>query len=99
MALARGIAAEKRFTRPMPEKEPLPGTRGGDHDGVSIHSTRMPGRLAHHEVVFGALGQTLNLRHDTMSRECFMPAVVLAVKEVVKRRKFEVGLEDILGLS
>ena len=59
----------------------------------------MPGRLAHHEVVFGAAGQTLSLRHDTLSRECFMPALVLAVKEVVQRRELVVGLEGVLGLS
>ena len=99
LALARAIASEKRFIRPEPQKEPLPGTRGGDYDGISIHSTRMPGRLAHHDVVFGAAGQTLSLRHDTLSRECFMPAVMLAVKEVVKRRELVVGLEEILGLS
>ena len=99
LALARAMAAEKRFSRPAPEKEPLLGTRGGDHNGISIHSTRMPGRLAHHEVVFGTQGQTLSLRHDTMSRDCFMPALLLAVKEVAKRRKFEVGLEGILGLT
>jgi len=99
LALARAIASEKRFTRPESQKETLPGTRGGDYEGVSIHSTRMPGRLAHHDVVFGAAGQTLSLRHDTLSRECFMPALMVAVKEVVKRRELVVGLEEILGLS
>ena len=99
LALARAISAEKSFTHLVPEKEPLSGTRGGEYNGVSVHSSRMPGRLAHHEVVFGAQGQTLSLRHDTINRECFMPAVMLAVKEVVKRRKFEAGLEGILGLT
>jgi 4-hydroxy-tetrahydrodipicolinate reductase len=99
MALARAITAEKRFTRPEPEKEPLVGTMGGDYNGVAIHSTRMAGRLAHHEVVFGAAGQTLSLRHDTLNRECYMPALVLAVKEVVKRGELVVGLEGVLGLS
>ena len=99
LALARAIADDKRFTRPEAEKEPLPGTRGGDYSGVSIHSSRMPGRLAHHEVVFGAPGQTLSLRHDMLSRDSFMPGVVMAVKEVVKRRELVVGLEEILGLS
>jgi 4-hydroxy-tetrahydrodipicolinate reductase len=77
----------------------LPGTRGGEYSGVSVHSTRMPGRLAQHDVVFGAPGQTLSLRHDTLSRECYMPAVTLAIKEVVKRRDMVVGLEGILGLE
>lgn len=99
IALAKAMAAEKHFNRPEPEKEPLSGTRGGSYKGISIHSMRMPGRLAHHEVVLGALGQTLTISHDTLSRECFMPAVMLAVKEVVKRRDLVVGLEEILGLS
>lgn len=98
IALAQAIASNKRFTRPKPQKESLPGTRGGDYEGVSIHSTRMPGRLAHHEVVFGSAGQSLTLRHDMLSRESFMPGVVMAVKEVVKRRGLLVGLESLLGL-
>ena len=99
LKLARDIAAENWFTRPQPETEPLPGTRGGDYNGISIHSTRIPGRLAQHEVLFGAPGQTLSLRHDTISRECYMPGVLLAVKEVTKRRELVVGLESILGLG
>ena len=99
LGLARAIAGEKSFTRPEPEMESLPGTRGGEYKGVTIHSTRMPGRMAHHEVVFGIAGQTLSLRHDTISRECYMPALMLAVKEVVKRKELVVGLEEILGLS
>ena len=59
----------------------------------------MPGRLAHHEVLFGAPGQTLSLRHDTLSRECYMPAVMLAIKDVVNRRELVVGLESVLGLG
>ena len=99
IALAKAISGEKKFTRPEPEKEPLAGTRGGDYNGVSIHSTRMPGRLAHHEVFFGAPGQTLSLRHDTLSRECYMPAVMLAIKDVVNRRELVMGLESVLGLG
>ncbi len=99
IALARTIASEKSFTHPEPEKEPLPGSRGGEYNGVSIHSTRMPGRLAHHEVVFGTAGQILSLRHDTLNRECFMPALLMAIKEVVKRKELVVGLEEVLGLA
>ncbi len=99
LGLARAIAGEKKFTRPKPEMEPLAGTRGGEFNGVSIHSSRMPGRLAQHEVVFGIAGQTLSLRHDTISRECYMPALMLAIKDVVNRRELVTRLEDILGLS
>ncbi len=99
MALARAIATERAFKRPVPEREPLAGTRGGDFNGVTIHSTRMPGRLAAHEVLFGLAGQTLSLKHDTLTRECFMPGVLMAVKEVVKKREFVLGLESLLGLK
>ena len=100
LAIARGLAQGKGrpFTHPKPEKEPLPGTRGGEHQGVGVHSIRMPGRLAHHEVLLGAAGQTLSLRHDTLSRECYMPGVILAVREVVKRKGLILGLENILDL-
>ena len=86
------------FTRPAPEIEPVQGTRGGGLDGVSIHSVRMPGRSAHHEVILGTQGQTLSLRHDTIGRECYMPGVILAIKEVVKSKGLTVGLDKLLGL-
>lgn len=57
-------------------------SRGGEIGGISIHSVRLPGFLAHQEVVFGMPGQTLNIRHDTITRECYMPGVLLAIKKV-----------------
>ena len=57
-------------------------SRGGEIGGISIHSIRLPGFLAHQEVVFGMPGQTLNIRHDTITRECYMPGVLLAIKKV-----------------
>ncbi len=59
-----------------------PGARGAEIGGVSIHSIRQPGFLAHQEVIFGMAGQTLHIRHDAISRECYMPGVLLAVKRV-----------------
>ena len=58
------------------------GARGGAIGGVSIHSVRLPGYLAHQEVVFGMAGQTLTIRHDAISRECYMPGVLRAIKKV-----------------
>ena len=100
LALARNLrdGRDGPFTRPTPEKEPVEGTRGGELGGVSIHSVRMPGRMAHHEVVLGTQGQTLSLRHDTINRECYMPGVTLAIREVVKSKGLMVGLEKLLGL-
>ncbi|MDA0987862.1 MAG: 4-hydroxy-tetrahydrodipicolinate reductase [Chloroflexi bacterium] len=100
LALARNLreGRDGPFTRPSPEKEPVEGTRGGDVGGVSIHSVRMPGRMAHHEVLLGTQGQTLSLRHDTINRECYMPGVTLAIREVVKSKGLVVGLEKLLNL-
>ena len=100
LALAKSLreGRDGPFTRPSPEKEPVEGTRGGNVEGVSIHSIRMPGRMAHHEVILGTQGQSLSLRHDTLNRECYMPGVVLAIREVVKSKGLVVGLEKLLGL-
>ena len=65
---------------------------------MSIHSIRMPGRSAHHEVIFGAAGQTVTLRHDTLGRDCYMPGVIRCIQEVVARPGLVVGLENILEL-
>ena len=73
-------------------------SRGQDISGISIHSVRMPGLMAHQEVIFGAAGQTLSIRHDTINRECYMPGVMLAVKAVVKQKGFIYGLDKLLGL-
>ncbi len=73
--------------------------RGEIVEGINIHSVRLPGLLAHQEVVFGAAGQTLTIRHDTISRECFMPGVILAVKEVIHRKGLILGLDTLLGLG
>ena len=98
MALAQGLGQQRAFTRNYPERENLPGTRGGEYNGVSIHSLRMPGRSAHHEVIMGMAGQTITLRHDTLTRDCYMPGVIRCLREVVKKPGLVVGLENILGL-
>ncbi len=65
---------------PLVEKEFITGCRGGECHHIPIHSVRLPGYVASQEVILGALGQTLHLRHDTVSRESFMSGVVLCVK-------------------
>ena len=98
MALAKSIGDRKQFARNHPERENLPNTRGGEYNGVTVHSIRMPGRSAHHEVIMGAPGQTVSLRHDTLGRDCYMPGVLRCIREVVKRPGLVIGLENILGL-
>ena len=65
-------------------------------DEPPIHSVRLPGLVAHQEVVFGGLGQTLTLRHDSIARESFMPGVLLAVRRVGELDGLVVGLEHLL---
>jgi len=98
-AKAMAEAREAPFVRPQTEKENLPGTRGGEIAGVTIHSVRLPGLVAHQEVVLGGLGQTLTIRHDTISRESFMPGVLLAIREVMKRKELVLGLDRLIGLE
>ena len=101
LATARAMvsARGKPFVSPLTEKETLKGTRGGQSDGIAIHSIRLPGLVASQEVIFGALGQTLSIRHDTISRESFMPGVILAIKEVIKRHGLIYGLDILLNLG
>ncbi|MBS4032678.1 MAG: 4-hydroxy-tetrahydrodipicolinate reductase [Clostridiales bacterium] len=80
------------------ELEKVKGARGGDMNGVHLHSVRLPGLVAHQEVIFGGLGQTLTIRHDSLSRTSFMPGVILAVKEVMGRQDVVYGLENLLNL-
>ena len=94
MADARG----KPFSRP-PEGGKTSSSRGEPVEGITIHSVRLPGLLAHQEVILGGPGQTLSIRHDTISRECFMPGVILAIREVVKRQGLVYGLDTLLGLQ
>lgn len=77
----------------------LPGARGADVDGIRVHSVRLPGLIAHQEVVLGTEGETLTIRHDSMNRSSFMPGVLLAVRNVLDRPGLTVGLEPLLGLD
>jgi len=93
MAQARG----KPFYRPAESGE-ISGSRGEQVEGITIHSVRLPGLMAHQEVILGTTGQTLRIRHDTINRQCYMPGVILAIKEVVKRQGLVYGLDALLGL-
>lgn len=99
-ATAEGMLAARGrpFSRNVPEREPLPGARGAELGGVSIHAVRLPGMVAHQEVIFGGTGETLTIRHDSMGRESFMPGVLLAVRKVPALDRLVLGLEGLLGL-
>jgi 4-hydroxy-tetrahydrodipicolinate reductase len=93
MLAARG----RSFEPPAVPGEDSP-SRGRAVDGINIHSVRLPGFMAHQEVILGGDGQTLRIRHDQISREAFMPGVLLAVKDIVKNPRFVYGLDTLLDL-
>jgi 4-hydroxy-tetrahydrodipicolinate reductase len=96
---ARAIAAARDQAAATPGSESVAGVRGGEVDGVRVHSVRLPGLVAHQEVIFGGQGEVLTLRHDSLDRSSFMPGVLLAVQAVTTRAGLTVGLEPLLGLS
>jgi 4-hydroxy-tetrahydrodipicolinate reductase len=102
---ARDIAAVwKEHGRPPggeshpDEEEKVAGARGGSADDVHVHAVRLQGAEAHQEVIFGAPGQTLSIRHDAMNRTSYVPGILLAVKSVTSKPGLTVGLEHLLGL-
>ena len=82
MRQARGADFERVGGDTSDDNSSAIGARGGEIGGVSIHAVRLPGYLAHQEVVFGMAGQTLTIRHDAIGRECYMPGVLRAIKGV-----------------
>ena len=79
-------------------RETVAGSRGGSSGGVHIHSLRLPGSVAHQEVIFGGVGETLTIRHDSLDRSSFMPGVILAIKRVDTLDGVTVGLEHLLEI-
>jgi 4-hydroxy-tetrahydrodipicolinate reductase len=99
LATAAGMtAAGGRAERAVESVEALPGARGAAAGGVRIHAVRLPGLLAHQEVILGSPGETLTIRHDTTDRAAFLPGVLLAIRGVAALADpVTVGLEALLG--
>lgn len=96
---AEMIAAVRAGASPdATEKVTLEGARGGDFEGIKVHSVRMPGFVASQEVIFGGQGQTLTIRHDTLDRTSFMPGVVLGIRKIGGCSGLVYGLDALLGL-
>jgi 4-hydroxy-tetrahydrodipicolinate reductase len=91
-------AREAAGRPPMPDatKDELAGARGAQVAGVRVHSVRASGLVAHQEVLFGTVGETLTIRHDSFDRASFMPGVLLAIRSVVGRPGLTVGLDELL---
>lgn len=94
IAAARGHAPELKVR----SVETVAGARGGEVDAIPIHSVRLPGLVAHQEVILGGPGQTLTIRHDSYDRAGFMPGVLLAIKEIRRHPGLTIGLENLLEL-
>ena len=97
IATARAIGAARagRWSPPEAVGE-YAGARGTEVEGVRVHAVRLPGLVAHEEVLFGGPGQTLSLRHDTVDRAAFIPGVLLAIRSVAGRPGLTVGLDALL---
>lgn len=99
LAAARAAGGSGDWPGDRTTKLTISGARGGEGDGaIRIHSVRLPGLVAHQEVLFGALGQTLSIRHDTYDRASFVPGVLVAVRGIAGRAGVTVGLDAFLGL-
>jgi 4-hydroxy-tetrahydrodipicolinate reductase len=98
IATVRRLQEERAEPWRGPLPETLEGVRGGDVEGIRVHSVRLPGLVAHQEVIFGGQGQTLTIRHDSTDRSSFMPGVLMAARAVMTRPGLTIGLEPLLDL-
>lgn len=100
ISIANSISSEKKdsFKKVNSQINKIDNTRGGDGAGINIHSLRLPGFIAKHELIFGAQGENLTITHNSSDRASFMPGVLLAAEYVINNNEFVVGLEKILGL-
>jgi 4-hydroxy-tetrahydrodipicolinate reductase len=97
---AQLIAEARKGLPPNPDATStgLPGARGADVDGVPVHSVRVTGLVAHQEVLFGTMGETLTIRHDSIDRTSFVPGVLLAVRHIAAHPGLTIGIEALLDL-
>jgi len=97
IATAEGMlkARGKPFSKPLTRESQ---SRGQDYGGIAVHSLRLPGIVARQEVIFGGPGETLSIKHDSVDRKCFMPGVILAIREIGKHEGLVFGLDGLLGL-
>jgi 4-hydroxy-tetrahydrodipicolinate reductase len=96
---AEMLSSERSLSNDAHKKhttETLKGARGAVYEDIHIHSIRLPGLVAHQQIIFGGLGETLTIRHDSIDRQCFMPGVTLACKKVMGLDSLVYGLECVL---
>jgi 4-hydroxy-tetrahydrodipicolinate reductase len=93
------LIASSRSTIPQQSKmlrETVAGARGALYQNIPVHSIRLPGLVAHQQIIFGSLGETLTFKHDSVDRQCFMPGVMLACHKVIELERLVYGLEEVL---
>lgn len=95
---AEEIAAQRLGKSSDASRESVAGVRGGEIEGIKVHSVRLAGLVAHQEVLLGGPGQMLTIRHDSFDRASFMPGVLLAIKQISSRPGLTYGLEHLLDL-
>ena len=91
--IAKERTSAKQNTRTL---ETIPGARGATYEDIPIHAVRLPGLIASQQIIFGGLGETLTLRHDTIDRQSFMSGVILACRKVLQLNHLVYGLENLL---
>lgn len=99
LATADGIAESMVFNSKRikdGESENIEGSRGGFAGNIHIHSVRLPGLVAHQNVIFGTRGQTLSIRHDSMDRTSFYPGVIMAVRNIDRIKGYAFGLDCLI---
>ncbi len=98
-ALATAARMKPSGERAVESQESVPGARGAEVGGVWVHSVRLPGMLAHQEILLGNPGEVLTIRHDTTDRTAFVPGILLAIRSIEKLDPgVSVGLEDLMDL-
>jgi len=93
------MIAESRKSLPEQKDnllETIKGARGASYENIPIHAIRLPGLVAHQEIIFGGVGEILTIRHDSRDRECFMPGVILACQKVLALDRLVYGLEHLI---
>lgn len=96
------MKGQSSYKLPRGEKdyfEKIPGARGAKIEDIHIHSVRLPGLIAHQEVILGGNAEILTIKHDSMNRQSFMPGVILSIKKAFDTKGCIYGLEKILGIK
>ncbi len=91
-------AARREHCSPASSLEKIPGARGGDFEGIHIHSVRLPGLVAHQEIIFGGEGQILTIKHESLNRRSFLPGILQAIRKAPAVKQLVYGMENLLDI-